>query len=89
MDIFEGIPQFKISKEDLAVGIDTPSLLAEKTTIFSSKGEVKKTVQGGGLSINKNKVADLNTTFSTENLLNNEFLVVQKGKKNYFLIIVE
>lgn len=89
LDIFDGIPQFKISKADLAAGIDTPSLLAEKTAVFPSKGEVKKTVQGGGLSINKNKVADLNTTFSTENLINDEFLVVQKGKKNYFLIIAE
>lgn len=87
--IFEGIPQFGISKTDLAGGIDTPSLLAEKTTVFPSKGEVKKTVQGGGLSINKNKVTDLNTNFSTENLINEEFLVVQKGKKNYFLIIAE
>mgnify|MGYP003575817354 FL=1 len=89
LDIFDGIPQFKVSKADLAAGVDTPSLLAEKTTVFPSKGEVKKTVQGGGLSINKNKVADLNTTFSTENLINDEFLVVQKGKKNYFLIIAE
>ncbi|SOD15237.1 tyrosine--tRNA ligase [Pedobacter xixiisoli] len=89
LDIFDGIPQFKVSKADLAAGIDTPSLLAEKTTVFPSKGEVKKTVQGGGLSINKNKVADLNATFSNENLINDEFLVVQKGKKNYFLIIAE
>jgi len=88
LDIFEGIPQFTIAKADLVNGIDTPTLLAEKTTIFPSKGEVKKTVQGGGLSINKNKVVDLNTTFSTENLINEEFLVVQKGKKNYYLIIV-
>ncbi len=89
LDIFEGIPQFNIAKADLTDGIDTPSLLAEKTTVFPSKGEVKKTVQGGGLSINKNKVADLNTTFSSSDLINDEFLVVQKGKKNYFLIIAK
>ena len=89
LDIFEGIPQFNIAKADLADGIDTPSLLAEKTTVFPSKGEVKKTVQGGGLSINKNKVADLDTTFSSSDLINEEFLVVQKGKKNYFLIIAK
>lgn len=87
LDIFEGVPQFQVSKTDLANGIDVPTLLAEKTTIFPSKGEVKKTVQGGGLSINKNKIADLAITFSTADLINNEFLVVQKGKKNYFLII--
>ena len=88
LDIFEGITQFTIAKSELVNGIDVPTLLAEMTTIFPSKGEVKKTVQGGGLSINKNKVADLNATFSTADLINNEFLVVQKGKKNYFLIRV-
>jgi tyrosyl-tRNA synthetase len=87
LDIFEGIPQFTIVKSDLASGIDVPTLLAEKTTIFPSKGEVKKTVQGGGLSVNKVKVADLNATYSTSDLINEEFLVVQKGKKSYFLII--
>jgi tyrosyl-tRNA synthetase len=89
LDIFEGIPQFKISKTELAAGMDAPTLLAEKTTAFPSKGEVKKTVQGGGLSINKNKVADLNATFDLTDLINGEFLVAQKGKKNYFLIIAE
>ncbi len=89
LDIFEGIPQFKISKAELASGMDAPTLLAEKTTAFPSKGDVKKTVQGGGLSINKNKVADLNATFGIADLINNEFLVAQKGKKNYFLIIAE
>ncbi len=87
LDIFEGIPQFTIAKSDLANGIDAPTLLAEMTCIFPSKGEVKKTVQGGGVSINKNKMADLNTTFSNTDLINDEFIVVQKGKKNYFLII--
>ena len=87
LDIFEGIPQFTMAKSELANGIDAPTLLAETTCIFPSKGEVKKTVQGGGVSINKNKVTDLNTTFSTNDLINDEFIVVQKGKKNYFLIM--
>ncbi|WP_199120637.1 tyrosine--tRNA ligase [Pedobacter sp. ASV28] len=89
LTIFEGVPQFKLSKAELENGIDLPSLLAEKTNVFPSKGEVKKTVQGGGLSINKNKVADLNETFSVVNLINDEFLVVQKGRRNYFLVIAE
>lgn len=89
LDVFEGIPQFEISKYDLEAGLDIPTLLAEKTAIFPSKGEVKKTVQGGGLSINKNKIMDLTVVFNTENLINTEFLVVQKGKKNYFLIQVK
>ncbi len=89
LDIFEGIPQFSVAKGDLATGIDVPTLLAEKTSVFPSKGEVKKTVQGGGLSINKNKIEDLAATFTEADLINEEFLVVQKGKKNYFLIIAQ
>lgn len=89
MDVFEGVPQFKVVKSELIEGVDVPSLLAENTNVFPSKGEVKKTVQGGGLSINKNKIADLNKTFSVSDLVNDTFLVVQKGKKNYFLIIAE
>jgi tyrosyl-tRNA synthetase len=89
LDIFEGIAQFEVRKDELNDGIDVPSLLAEKTSIFPSKGEVKKTVQGGGLSINKNKVPDMASTYTTKDLINDEFLVVQKGKKNYFLIIAK
>lgn len=89
LEIFEGVPQFEISKAELAEGIDTATLLAEKTTVFSSKGEVKKTVQGGGLSINKTKVADAASIFSVKDLINDKFIIVQKGKKNYFLLIAE
>lgn len=87
--MFEGVPQFQISKAELAEGIDTATLLAEKTTVFPSKGEVKKTVQGGGLSINKTKVADAASIFSVKDLINDEFIIVQKGKKNYFLLIAK
>jgi tyrosyl-tRNA synthetase len=87
LEMFEGVPQFQISKAELAEGIDTATLLAEKTTIFPSKGEVKKTVQGGGLSINKTKIADATSIFSVKDLINDEFIIVQKGKKNYFLLI--
>lgn len=89
LEIFEGVPQFEISKAALAEGIDTATLLAEKTTVFPSKGEVKKTVQGGGLSINKTKVADAASVFSVKDLINDKFIIVQKGKKNYFLLIAE
>ncbi len=89
LEMFEGVPQFEISKAALAEGIDTATLLAEKTTVFPSKGEVKKTVQGGGLSINKVKVADAATIYATTDLINNEFIIVQKGKKNYFLLIAK
>lgn len=88
-EIFEGVPQFTISKEELAEGIDLATLLAEKTTVFPSKGEVKKTIQGGGLSINKAKVAEMMAVLSMADLINNQFIIVQKGKKNYFLIVAE
>lgn len=89
LEMFEGVPQFEISKAELAAGIDTASLLAEKTTVFPSKGEVKKTVQGGGLSINKAKVADASVSYTTTDLIKDEFIIVQKGKKNYFLLIAK
>lgn len=89
LEIFEGVPQFNISKATLAQGIDIVTLLAETTTIFPSKGEVKKTIQGGGLSVNKAKVAEATVVYSVADLINDQFIIVQKGKKNYFLIIAE
>ena len=68
---------------------DLASLLAEKTSVFPSKGEVKKTIQGGGLSVNREKVTDILSVLNTANLINNKFIVVQKGKKNYFLLIAQ
>jgi len=89
LEMFEGIPQFKISKSELAEGFDAATLFAEKSSIFPSKGETKKLIQGGGVSVNKEKVADANQIFDSENLINDKFIVVQKGKKNYFLLIAE
>ncbi|SEB16300.1 tyrosine--tRNA ligase [Pedobacter hartonius] len=89
LEIFEGVPQFAVNREELATGIDVATLLAEKTAVFPSKGEVKKTIQGGGLSINKEKVAEIGTLYATANLIDNQYIIVQKGKKNYFLLIAE
>ncbi len=89
LEIFEGVPQFSISKAELAEGIDVATLLAEKTTVFPSKGEVKKTIQGGGLSVNKIKVPEITSTYGINDLINDQFIIVQKGKKNYFLLIAE
>lgn len=89
LEMFEGVPQFKITKSELAEGIDIATLLAEKTTVFPSKGEVKKTIQGGGLSVNKAKVTEMLANYTTSDLINEEFIIVQKGKKNYFLLIAE
>lgn len=89
LEVFEGLPQFIISRNELALGINTTDLLAEKTSVFPSKGEARKMISGGGVSINKEKIADPALILNVENLINGEFLVVQKGKKNYFLISVE
>ncbi|MCX2431301.1 tyrosine--tRNA ligase [Pedobacter sp. GR22-10] len=89
LEMFEGIPQFHISKSELSAGIDAATLLAEKAAVFPSKGETKKLIQGGGVSVNKEKVADAMQVFNTGNLINDQFIVVQKGKKNYFLLIAE
>ena len=88
-EIFEGIPQFEISKAELAEGIDAATLLAEKTNVFASKGEAKKLIQGGGVSLNKEKIKDASSVYGKDHLLNDAFLIVQKGKKNYFLIIAK
>ena len=63
--------------------------LSDKTQIFPSRGEARKMIQAGGVSINKEKIADINATVNAEGLLNNKYLLVQKGKKNYYLIIAE
>ncbi|PWS26451.1 tyrosine--tRNA ligase [Pedobacter yonginense] len=89
MDIFEGIPQFKIDRSELDAGIDAATLLAEKSTVASSKGDAKKLIQGGGVAVNKEKIAEPSQLFNAEHLLNDKFIVVQKGKKNYFLLIAE
>jgi len=89
LEIFDGVPQFHIAKAALEQGLDVGTLLAEQTNIFPSKGEVKKTIQGGGLSINKAKPADAGQQYSTADLLNGKYIIVQKGKKNYFLITVQ
>lgn len=87
LDVFEGVPQFRISKSELEAGIPLIELLAEKTQVFPSKGETRKMLQGGGVSINKNKVDDPNATINAGMLINGKYLVVQKGKKNYYLLI--
>ncbi|UPT67258.1 MAG: tyrosine--tRNA ligase [Sphingobacteriales bacterium JAD_PAG50586_3] len=86
--VFEGVPQFTVAKADLEAGINVLDLLAVNTTIFPSKGEARKMLVGGGVGINKIKLEDAEATINATQLLNNRYLLVQKGKKNYFLIIV-
>jgi tyrosyl-tRNA synthetase len=88
LDVFDGLPQFEISIDEFSSGINLTDLLAEKTQVFPSKGEARKMVIGGGVSINKEKIADPNQVITMDNLIRGKFLVAQKGKKNYYLIIV-
>lgn len=87
--IFQDLPTFSISKDILDNDINVIELLAVNTAIFPSKGEARKMIQGGGVSINKTKIEDVEQNFNATHLLKNRYLLVQKGKKNYFLIISE
>ena len=84
--VFEGVPKFKIKKEDLNSGVLT--VLAERTKIFNSKGEARRMINSNAVSINKEKIS-VDFQLSEENLLNKKYVLVQKGKKNYFLIIIQ
>ena len=88
LSVFEGVPQFKISAAELKAGINAVELLATATAVFPSKGEARKMMQAGGVAINKTKIADTENV-SSASLLDNKYLLVQKGKKNYFLLIAE
>ncbi|MDB5120155.1 MAG: tyrosyl-tRNA synthetase [Sphingobacteriales bacterium] len=89
LDAFDGVPHFKISINELTQGVSVTDLLSEKASVFSSKGETRKMIQGGGVSVNKEKIAESTQIFNADNLINNKFLIAQKGKKNYFLLIAE
>ncbi len=87
--VFEGVPQFEVSREAFEQGTPLIALLTENAAVFPSKGEMRKLTQGGGVSINKEKLADPNTPVSTDMLLNGKYLLAQRGKKNYYLIIAK
>ena len=89
LSVFEGVPQFEVAKSDIEAGIKAVDLFAEKTNIFPSKGEMKKMVQGGGVSLNKEKLTAFDQTITSEDLLDGKYLLVQRGKKNYYLIIAK
>ncbi len=87
--VFEGVPQVKISKEEMNSGINVIEFFSDKTQIFPSRGEARKMLQGGGVLINKTKVEDLELNVSAEHLMKGKYLLAQKGKKNYYLVTVE
>lgn len=89
LEVFEGVPAFTISREELNRGINVVDLLAASASVFSSKGEAKKMVQGGGVSVNKQKVNDPVHVINGEWLINDKYIIAQRGKKNYFLLVAE
>ncbi len=88
LSVFEGVPVFDIKMDVIVSGVTIADLCAEHTQVFPSKGELRRLVQGGGLSINKLKIENPDLQVGKEILLNGKYILVQKGKKNYYLIRV-
>ena len=89
LSVFEGVPQFEVSRDAMSAGVKAVDLLVEQAAVFPSKGEMRKLVQGGGVSLNKEKLAAFDRVITTEDLLDDKYLLVQRGKKNYYLIIAK
>lgn len=89
LDIFEGVPSFSVAKADVEAGIPLLEFLATSTKVFPSKGEARKMVQGNGVSINKEKVTDPNLNVDASMLIAGRYILVQRGKKNYYLVTVD
>ena len=87
--VFEGVPQFEVNRDELSAGVKAIDLLTEKAPVFASKGEMRKLVQSGGISINKDKLADAETVIDCSSLLNEKYMLVQRGKKNYYLLLAK
>ncbi|MGL4851771.1 MAG: tyrosine--tRNA ligase [Phocaeicola sp.] len=84
--VFEGVPQFEVAKSLLTEGVKAVDLLTEHAAVFPSKGEMRKLVQSGGVSLNKEKLATFDEVLNESHLLNGKYLLVQRGKKNYYLL---
>ena len=89
LDVFAGVPTYEISKAELAAGIGVLDLLTDKAPVFPSKGDLRRNIQGGGVSIDKEKVTDPNLVVNDSFLLNGKYLLAQKGKKDYSLLIAK
>ena len=89
LQIFEGVPMHMVSKGLFAVGVELVNLVTEHSSVFPSKGEARKMIQAGGVSLNKEKITDEKVLLTTSYLLNQKYLLLQKGKKQYFLIVAE
>ena len=89
LQVFEGVPQYEVAKSEIERGINFVDLCTEKATVFPSKGETRKLIQGGGISLNKEKVTAADRMVTNDDLIAGKYLLVQKGKKNYYLVITQ
>ncbi len=89
LDVFSGVPQFEVSRDELTAGVKLIDLCTEKAAIFSSKGEMRKLIQSGGVSVNKEKVTEVEAMVDASLLLDDKYLLIQRGKKNYYLLIAK
>ena len=87
--VFEGVPQFEVSRDALAEGVKAVDLFVDNAAVFASKGEMRKLVQGGGVSLNKEKLNAFDQVITAADLLDEKYLLVQRGKKNYYLVIAK
>jgi tyrosyl-tRNA synthetase len=87
LSVFEGVPRFELDQARGSASI--MEILSSETSVFNSKGELRRMVHGGGLMINKKKVTDPESNLDRDDFINGKYLIVQKGKKNYFLIILK
>ncbi|MCQ2973778.1 MAG: tyrosine--tRNA ligase [Bacteroidales bacterium] len=89
LEIFQGVPQFNISKQELNEGIGILDLLAEKTKCLASKSEVRRSIKENAISINQEKITDAELVINSSSLLDEKYILVKKGKKNWFIIKAE
>lgn len=86
LEVMEGVPKFAINRNDLHQGINIVDLLAVHTAVFPSKAEARKMITSGGVSVNKEKVNDVACAITANDLISNKYVLIQKGKKNFFLL---
>ena len=89
LDVFDGVPRVEIDREAIISGVGLIPFLSDITNILPSKGEARKLIQSGGVAVNKVKINDINYSISSSDLLNDKYILLQKGKRNYYLAIVK
>lgn len=88
LSVFEGVPQFEVSADLFKQGIGIIDLVAESTQVFPSKSEARRMLKDGGIQLNKQKLTD-ELTITADHLLNDKYILIQKGKKNYYLVVIK